>query len=131
MTVINSIALFVAINLLVVGLSHLLQPKMWLSFFQLLTKKGLAGNTINALIHFGFGSLILSFHFIWSWPRLLITIYALLITIKGIIYLLFPKIGLRNIALLTEKSISKFKWTGLIMTTLSVPVFYNLYRLSI
>jgi uncharacterized protein YjeT (DUF2065 family) len=131
MTLVNSITLFVAINLLVVGLSHLFNPKMWLDFFQLLTKKGIAGNTINALIHFGFGSLVLSLHFIWSWPRLLITIYGLLMTIKGITYLLFPHIGLRSISLVTEKSINKFKWTGLEMTQLSLPVFYNLYSLSI
>lgn len=126
MDAINSITLFVAFNLLIIGLSHVLQPKMWLSFFQLLTKKGIVGNAINALLHFGFGSFILSFHFLWSWPRILITVYGSLIALKGIIYLFFPNIGLKSISNLNENNTSKFKWTGLVMALLSIPIFINL-----
>ncbi|WP_299112222.1 hypothetical protein [uncultured Winogradskyella sp.] len=131
MNTINSITLFVALNLLIVGLSHVLQPRMWLCFFQLLTKKGIAGNAINALLHFGFGSLIVSFHFLWSWPRVLITFYGALVALKGIIYLFFSSIGVKSVSSLNENNINKFKWAGLVMAVLSIPLFYNLSNIWI
>lgn len=75
MSIIQSIELFTAINLGIVGLSHFLQPGMWVEFFQFLSTKKHVGNIFNALLTLGVGSIILSFHFIWSWPKILITVY--------------------------------------------------------
>nr|WP_321232867.1 hypothetical protein [uncultured Psychroserpens sp.] len=125
---IDSIELFLAINLFVIGLSHFIRPKMWVDFFLALTAKRHVGNLINALLHFGFGSLIFAFHFVWTWPKVLVTVYALLIMGKGILYLLYPEIGLKSISRVTQKNAQKFKWVGVLMTVFSISIFYNILK---
>jgi len=125
MNTIQSIQLFVAINLFVIGLSHLLQPKIWIEFFELLHKKGNVGNIFNAMLALGMGSIILSFHFVWTWPMILVTLYGLTQLIKGLIYLTFPSIGLKSIGKVNVK-FQKFKWVGLIMCISCILLIINL-----
>jgi len=119
MTIVQSIQFFVALNLFVVGLSHFLQPKIWIEFFEFLHQKGNVGNIFNALLALGMGSFIISFHFIWTWPMILVTIYGLAQLTKGLIYLSIPQVGLNSIGKVDDKS-KKFKWVGLIMCILSI-----------
>ena len=123
MNIIQSIELFVAINLFAVGLSHFFQPKIWIDFFELLHDKKNAGNLFNAMIALGMGSFVLSFHFIWTWPKILITFYGLALVIKGTIYMVFPKVGINAIRKVKSNQI---KWIGLVMFLLSLLIFYGL-----
>jgi len=125
MSTIQSIQLFVAINLFVIGLSHFLRPKLWIEFFEFLYKKGNVGNIFNAMLALGMGSIIFSFHFLWKWPMILVTLYGLLQIVKGLIYLTFPSVGLKSIGKINADS-QKFKWVGLIMCALCVLLFINL-----
>ncbi len=121
----QSMQLFVAINLFVIGLSHFVQPKIWIEFFQFLYKKGNVGNIFNALLSLGMGSVIVSFHFYWKWPIVLVTIYGVLLLLKGLIYLIVPLVGVKSIGTINNSS-RKFKWVGLIMCALSVFLMFNL-----
>jgi len=125
MNTIQSIQLFVAINLFVIGLSHFFQPKIWIEFFEFLYKKGNIGNIFNAMLSLGMGSIILSFHFVWTWPMILVTLYGLTQLIKGLIYLTFPSIGLKSIGKVNVK-FQKFKWVGLIMCISCILLIINL-----
>lgn len=119
MTIIESIQLFVAINLFVIGLSHFLQPRMWVEFFEYLVSKGNVGNIFNAMISVGMGSFILSFHLVWEFPAIIVTIYGLLQLLKGTVYLVLPSVGLESIKNVNKKS-EKFKWVGIVMCMLSL-----------
>ncbi|AXT18485.1 hypothetical protein D7030_07465 [Flavobacteriaceae bacterium AU392] len=130
MNTIQSIELFVAINLSIIGLSHFLQPKIWVDFFTYLHSKQNVGNIINALIALGMGSIILAFHFIWSWPRILITLYGLSQVVKALLYLTFPSVGIKSMSRVTMEKAHKFKWAGLLMFLLSSSIFYNLIQTS-
>lgn len=123
---IQSIQIFVAINLFIVGLSHFILPKTWVDFFEFLHSKNNVGNIINALIALGMGSIILAFHFIWKGFEVLITLYGLSQVIKGLVYLIFPSIGIKNIGKVTPEKASIFKWSGLIMALISTTIFINL-----
>ena len=125
MSIIQSIQLFVAINLFVVGLSHFLQPKIWIEFFEFLYKKGIIGNIFNALIALGMGSIILAFHLVWKWPAVLVTLYGLSQVLKGLIYLIFPSIGLQSIGKVNAGT-KKFRWAGLIMFVLAIVLFVSI-----
>jgi hypothetical protein len=96
------------------GLSHLLQPKMWEDFFNYLHDKGTTGNMINAMIALGMGTLILAFHPVWKGPLILVTLYGLSQFLKGGMFLVVPELGLKSIARVRGKS-NKFKWVGLFM----------------
>ena len=126
MTVTQSIELFTAINLGIVGLSHFLQPKIWVDYFIFLHSKKHIGNIVNALTALGIGSFILSFHFIWYWPKVLITAYGLSQVLKGLIYLLKPSIGIASIGKVTMEKSIKMKWAGLAMFILSLVIIYGL-----
>ena len=58
----RSIEAFAAINFIIMGLSHLTQPRAWIEFFTLLRNKGEAGAFVNGFITLGMGSLIVAFH---------------------------------------------------------------------
>ncbi len=126
MTTIQSIQFFVALNLCIIGVSHFLQPKIWEEFFVFLHRKGNIGNIFNALIALGMGSFILSFHFVWKWPMVLVTLYGLAQLLKGLLYLTIPSIGLRSIAQVKGKA-HKFKWVGFVMFVLGGLLLYTLF----
>ncbi len=123
----QSIELFTAINIGIVGLSHFLQPKIWIDFFVFLYKYKNVGNVINALIALGMGSLIVSFHFIWDWPKVLITLYGVLQIIKAFVYLMVPSLGIASLAKVTVKTGYKFRWAGLLMFLMSLLILYGLW----
>ena len=114
MSIEQSIQFFTALNVFAIGLSHLLRPKIWVEFFEYLHLKGNVGNIFNALLALGMGTIILSFHFVWSWPMVLVTLYGLSQFIKGVIYLSFPSVGLKSIGKVNQKA-KKFKWADLLM----------------
>jgi len=126
MSTLQSIELFVALNLFTIGLSHFLQPKIWVEFFVFLHQKGNVGNIFNAMLALGMGSIIVSFHFVWEGPMLLVTLYGLSQLIKGFVYLIFPEAGLRSIGKVNGKP-EKFKWVGLVMCFLSLLLIYYLF----
>ncbi|MBT8231369.1 MAG: hypothetical protein HKO66_10970, partial [Saprospiraceae bacterium] len=121
----QSIELFVIINLLVVGLSHFIRPQIWVDFFKLLASKGQAGNVFNALLSLGLGSFIFSFHMVWDGPMIIVTIYGLLLTIKGFLYLTVPDLGLKSIAKVDD-SYNKFKIVGLLMSSVALYLMWVL-----
>ena len=128
MSITQSIELFTAINLAVIGLSHFLQPKMWVHFFIFLHAKREIGNIFNALIALSMGSFILSLHFVWTGPEIVVTIYGLLQVIKGLLYLIWPSIGLASIRKVNMENGNKFRWVGLVMFVFSLAIFYLLAK---
>jgi uncharacterized membrane protein len=62
----KAIEMYAAVNFLVIGLSHLLQPRVWVDFFTWLRSKGHAGVFVNGFLSLGFGSIIVSFHNVWT-----------------------------------------------------------------
>jgi len=126
-TTIQSIQFFVALNLLTIGLSHFLQPKIWEDFFNFLHKKGNVGNIFNALIALGMGTFIVAFHFVWEGPMILVTLYGVAQLGKGFLYLMIPSIGLKSIEQVRGKS-EKFKWVGLVMFALSILLIIQLIQ---
>ena len=66
------------------------------------------------MLALGMGTIILSFHFVWTWPMLIVTLYGLAQLLKGLIYLIFPSVGLKSIGKVNYKT-HKFKWAGLLM----------------
>jgi len=126
MDIIDSVELFTAINFFIIGLSHLLQPKIWVEFFTFLHAKKHFGNILNALIALSMGSLVLSFHFLWQWPKVLITVYGLIQVTKGLIYLLIPSIGIASIGKVTMDKAYKFRWAGGVLFLISIAIIYGL-----
>jgi uncharacterized protein YjeT (DUF2065 family) len=64
------------VSCFVVGLLHIVQPRVWAELFMDWREKGDVGVFYTGLLHFVFGVLIASFHNVWSglpltnWGRL-------------------------------------------------------------
>lgn len=121
----RAIEIFAAINFIVMGLSHILQPKAWQTFFTFLHARGIPGSFFNAFLALGMGSLIVAFHNVWEGvvPTLL-TLYGWASIVKGGLFVTVPPMGLRSL----EKGISlelwKWRVPGVILLALGLALVF-------
>ena len=78
-----------------IGISHIVQPRAWAEFFVRVREKGTTGSFINAWIHFPLGALIIAFHNVWHGIPAVLTVMGYAWVIKGFIYFVFPRHGLK------------------------------------
>ncbi|MDQ2921268.1 MAG: hypothetical protein M3R52_06635 [Acidobacteriota bacterium] len=122
----TSIEKLVAICFLVTGLSHILQPRAWVKFFIMLREKGEVGSVLNGLLHFPLGALIVSFHSVWHGIPLVVTIMGWSLVIKSLIYLTYPKHGLRMLSQVTLERSWWFVVAGVAAVGLSGLIAFSL-----
>lgn len=121
-----SIQKLVAISYLVVGLSHIFQPRVWTQFFIMFRDKGEVGSFLSGLLHFPMGVLIVSFHNVWHGIPLIVTIMGWGLVVKGLIYLTYPKHGMRVLARVSMERSWEFVVAGVIAVALSGVIIYPL-----
>ena len=122
----TSIQKLVAISYLVVGLSHILQPRVWAQFFIMWRDKGEVGSFLSGLLHFPMGVLIVSFHNVWHGIPLIVTIMGWGLVVKGLIYLTYPKHGMRVLARVSLERSWEFVVAGVVAVVLSVVIIFPL-----
>jgi hypothetical protein len=89
----------------IVGVSHIVQPRVWARFFMDLHSKGEVGSFLNALLHFPLGVVIVSFHNVWHGLPLVLTLIGWGLVLKSFIYFLLPGRGTKILGRVTmEKS---------------------------
>jgi len=64
----TEVFVFAAVSLLVIGLSHVAQPRVRVEFFVYLRGKGPAGVFVNGFLCLGFGAFIVAFRFLQPRP---------------------------------------------------------------
>ena len=117
----RGVEIFAAINLIVMGASHVVAAAAWKEFFTLLHSKGVAGSIMNCFLSIGFGGFVVAFHpgFEGIAPSIL-TLYGWASLLKGTVYLLVPALGVRSIETPTRKDPRLFVVPGVLMMTLGV-----------
>ena len=58
----RAVQIYAIINLTVIGISHVVRPRVWVDFFVFLRERGEAGVFAVALLNLIFGSIIVAFH---------------------------------------------------------------------
>jgi hypothetical protein len=86
---------FAVICFFLIGVSHIVQPRASAKFFIHLREKGTTGSFINAWIHFPLGALIVAFHNVWHGIPAILTVLGYAWVLKGFIYFVFPRHGLK------------------------------------
>ncbi|MDQ2975616.1 MAG: hypothetical protein M3R69_09435 [Acidobacteriota bacterium] len=121
-----SIEKLTAICLLVTGLSHIIQPRVWARFFIMLREKEEVGSILAGLLHFPLGILIVSFHNAWHGFPLVVTIMGWGLVIKSLIYLTYPKHGMRMLARVSVDTAWEFVVAGVAAVIVSGAIFFSL-----
>ena len=120
-------ALF-AIPFLLMGVSHIVQPKMWVEFFSYLHSLGFSGVLIRTFaLELVPAFALITFHLVWSGPEVILTIYGLLLALKVSLSLLFPALGLRSLAAANQVGDKSIKIAGLALLVLSAICFWCVF----
>jgi hypothetical protein len=111
-----------AVSFVVIGLSHLLQPRAWAEFFVMLRAKGAAGNFVNAFLSLAVGALIVGFHNVWSGASTVLTVVGWAQVLKGALYFCAPAVGLRSIGRVRPEAPGGFAVAGAVLLALGCVV---------
>ena len=110
---------FAAISFLVIGLSHLSQPKSWVAFYQALAARGTTGVFLEGFLLLNFGAIIVAFHNVWHGPALLLTLIGWSQVLKGVGRFVLPQLGLRVMQRITFERAWYFQMGGIVALLLS------------
>lgn len=125
----QAIQVFAAIGFLVIGLSHLLQPKSWVSFYQALAARGIPGVFLEGFLLLNFGALIVAFHNVWHGPAVLLTLMGWAQVLKGLGRFVAPQVGLRVMQRITPERAWHFRVGGVFALLVSGFLWWLRFRL--
>jgi hypothetical protein len=118
------VARFFSVSLLAVGVSHLIQPRLWRDFFILIKRTGVAG-IIIAMYTLPQGLLIILSHNVWVWDvPVIITISGWGMTIKSLLYAFVPRMAERAIPE-EESAYRKYAIGGALIIPVSLLLVYH------
>ena len=101
-----------ALSFIIIGLSHITAPQAWTRFFLIMRDQGEAAGLLNAYVHMPLGLLIVAFHWVWTWPGLLVTLVGCALTLKGILYFLWPQVASIGLGHISEENGWRFQVAG-------------------
>ena len=113
------------ISFLVIGLSHVIQHRVWAQFFIDLREKGKAGSFISAFIHFPLGALIVTFHNVFHGIPLILTLIGYGLVIKSAIYFIIPSVGVRSLSRVSLERSWEFAVAGIFLIGLGGLFLYH------
>ena len=119
---------FAAIGFLVIGLSHLFQPRSWVTFYQNLAARGTSGAFLEGFLLLNFGAFIVAFHNVWHGPATVLTVIGWSQVLKGAGRFLAPQIGLRVIQRINEERAWYFRVGGVFALLLSGFLWWVRFR---
>ena len=115
----SAIELLAAIAFLVIGVSHIAQPRAWAEFFVLLRRQGNVGVFAVALVTLPMGVIIVTFHHTWTGLPAILTAIGWGFCAKCFVYLAFPRAGLATLAKISVDKPNKFIVAGVFMIGVS------------
>ena len=116
---------------LVIGLSHIIQPRLWAHFFIDIRSRGETGIFILGFIHFPLGVLIVAFHNVWHGAPLVLTLIGYSLVLKSLGYFVFPKRGLKTLSRVSVERSWEFVVAGIFSVALSGLLIFILLRQTV
>jgi uncharacterized protein YjeT (DUF2065 family) len=102
-----------ALAFAVTGLSHLLAPKAWASFFERIRSQGESAGIWNGLLHLPVGLAIAAFHPVWEGPGLFVTLIGWALVAKSTAQLCSPALAKRSLAMVEgDRGLVRFRIAG-------------------
>jgi hypothetical protein len=95
---------FAAVSFLVIGLSHLAQPRAWVSFYQALAARGTTGAYLEGFLCLNFGAFVVAFHNVWEGPAIVLTLVGWAQVLKGLVRFVAPDLAVRAMLRATPRA---------------------------
>ena len=124
----RAIEILVVIQLSVIGLSHIVHHRAWAEFFIWLRGKGDTGVFASGFLSLTAGSLIFSFHRVWSGIPLVLTVFALLNLLKAASCFLLPDLAMRSMQRVSVERSREFVVAGVLSLAIAAVVAFGLVR---
>jgi len=124
----RAVEILVCINVFIIGLSHLLVPGVWVQFFQFLAAQGKAGSLANGFLSITFGSLIVSFH--WVWEGIIpisVTLLGIAQVIKSFVAFVLQSVGKRSISHPRASREASYRIGGVLFLVYGLVIAWYLY----
>jgi hypothetical protein len=99
----RAVEIYAIVNLVVIGLSHVVRARAWVKFFVFLRERGEAGVFCVGILNLIFGSVIVGFHERWTGIPVVLTVLGWASVVKALVYLTFPGVGLRRLNAMSEE----------------------------
>jgi hypothetical protein len=122
---------FTALSFLVIGLSHIFQPRVWIAYFQAKLAQGARGAFSEGFLALTFGGIIAGFHNVWQGPGVVLTLIGWGQVAKGFVRFLAPQMSLRlmeSVAHDDPRSVRSFRLGGVFALLLSGYVWWLRFR---
>jgi len=124
----RAIEIFAAINLLIIGVSHIFQHRAWAEFFVRLHEQGRPGAFANGFLALFTGSLIVAFHNVWSWPGVLLTAMGYSMVLKSAVLFIRPDWGLASMGRVTPETSRKLVIAGVMFIAVALILGYSIWQ---
>ena len=121
----RAVEVFAAVFCVVIGLSHVTQPRAWVEFFVRLRGWGRAGVFVNGFLSLGFGSIIVAFHNVWEGLPVVLTVLGWGQVAKGLSNFVVPQVGLRAMARVSPERAREFVVAGVVLLVLGGVFWYT------
>ena len=115
-----------AASFFIIGLSHIVQPRLWAEFFIAIRGRGNTGAFINGFIHFPLGAFIVAFHNRWQGIPLVLTLIGWGLVLKGLICFVFPSLAMKSLKRVSVERSWEFVVAGFIAIGISGLFLYSL-----
>jgi hypothetical protein len=119
LTIERATEVFAVVNLAVIGVSHIAQPRVWVEFFIFLRERGHAGVFFNGMLSLTFGSILAAFHNVWAGLPMIVTLLGWAQVLKGLISLVAPSIGLKKMMRVSMDRAWEFQVAGAVLAGLA------------
>ena len=120
----RAVEIFAAVQFVVIGVSHIVQPRVWVDFFVWLRSKGHAGVFVNGFLSLGFGSIIVAFHNVWSGLPMILTIIGWGQIAKATLSFVAPRIGMRSLERVSPDRAREFVVPGVFFVAVGAMLGY-------
>lgn len=115
----RAVEMSAAVFSLVIGASHVAQPRAWAECFVRLRRWGRAGAFVNGFLSLTFGALVVAFHPVWTGPAALLTALGWAQVIKGSVSFVLPQVALRSLGRVPPERPGEFVVAGLLLLAAS------------
>lgn len=116
----RAVEIYAAVHFAVIGLSHVLQPQVWVQLFLLLRAQGHVGVFLNGFLSLIFGSIIVAFHDNWLWPQIILTLIGWAQILKALIAFCLPSVAMRSLNRVSPERAWEIQAAGAIFLFLAV-----------